>query len=807
MGCAAITYVLCAVSFLALAEVLERSTSPAIRERLLSSPGIVTSLTHPIKPVDSPTTIGDTDDASNTRRARKRADVKNLNRLLEEEERQARQLRSALRAAGDRLTTESERANEMERRMLDYQKRERGLSSARRRAESEAARADGEAKAYKLHLELSNRENAKAQQAVNELAADRNQAEEAAARARSTARRLQEKLIFERARQLGRKEGLQDGLQRGFDEGIDIGWEEGRDRGYDEMRAKALFAFEEALKSGAIQSAADFDLNSAIKSERAKMRAITAGRSNRRSALRPLSSHASTHRSSMRIRSPESTHVRDIEPIPFPTPRTKDENPLAPPPDIQVTTTTPTGTVKAPSERVITPRPSFQAFTHPPVEPFSDGFIPTIGADGKIPLLPPHAINPSPAASPTPSPNAANIPLPNSSSAPSLASYDPHNTRSPPVRRKSVSADDRAFDEATRFRREKETAERERAEIMEMLQRERAQREAERLKQDEEEREREAQRRRDRDLEIERETQRELEREAERERAQMERELARERELERERQERQRAEEELRRKDEEAQRLLAEKELELERLKAEAIAQASIAAKIAAPSSQKPPTVDSNQQENNVTSPDDEDGGSSEDEEDPTTDEQVRVPYPVGQPRQKKFTRTRKRNGRGSVHSVATHKTAGGMSTPLSSFSVLAPSGDAQRRKEEALRDRQQTLDRLRQREKEERESQERAAAALDSRAPFKRNLSIIREQPSTSDITILPRDSEEQTQPVVPRTPHASLPILPVRLDRGPPTNASPSIRPQANLANDDLEQNTGERFRRTEQVSSRSC
>ena len=836
MVCSATTLILFAVSFHALAEVLERSTSPEIRERLLSNPGILTSLTHSAQQLDSPTTIGDNDDPSNIRRARKRADVKNLNRLLEEEERQARQLRAALKTAAERLTTESERANEMERRVANHQKRERGLSSARRRAESEAARADTEAKAYRLRLELSNRENARAQQAVNALAADRNEAEESAARARSTARRLQEKLIFERARQLGRREGLQDGLQRGFDEGLDVGWEDGHDRGYDEMRAKALFAFEEALKNGAIQPAADFDLNAAIKSERAKMRAIAAARPNRRSALHPLSSHASTHRSSLRIKSPESSYVRgalDLEPVPFPTPRSKNENPLAPPPDIQVIATTPTDTVRARSERTVTPQPFLQViptFNHAPVDPLPDGFIPTVGTDGKIALPPPHEISPSPAASPTPSPNAANIPLPNTNYSPSMASYDPLNAKSPPVRRKSITTDNRAFEEAARFRREKEIAEQERAELLEMLQRERAQREADRLRQEEDEREREAERRREkelerersiqrerereaerhreRELEIERDIQREREREAERERVRMlekERALAREQELERERQERQRAEEGLRRKEEEAQRLLAEKEHELEHVRAaqaEALAQAAIAERSAV-IPQKPPTVDSNQQENNVTSPDDEGRGSSEDEESLTTDDQVKVPYPAGQPRQKNLNRMRKRKGRGSVRSATTYKTAGAMSTPLSSFSVLAPAEEAQRRKEDAIRDRQQTLAKLRRREMDEREEQERKAAAMDSRAPFKRNLSIIREQPSASDITSPARNSEEQS-PVVPRTPHASLPILPIRLDRGPPENASPAIRPQANLPNDSPEQNTRERFRRADQVSS---
>ncbi|KAF8329570.1 uncharacterized protein EI90DRAFT_1412796 [Cantharellus anzutake] len=549
----------------ALAGVLERATSPSIQERLMSTPAVITSLTHPVKPMDSPTTIGDSDDPISTRRARKRADVKNLHRVLQEEERQALELRAALKHAGERLTTESERTNEMERRLVEYEKRERSLARARRRAESLAVRADAEAKAYKLHLELANRENAKAQQAVDALAKDRTEAEEAAARARSTARRLQEKLIFERARQLGRQEGLQDGLKQGFDEGLDIGWQEGRDDGYDEMRSRALLAFEEALKSGAIQSTADFDLNAAIKSERAKLRAIAAARPTRRTSLRPLTSRGSNYNSSLRVKSPELMQdAIDSGPMPFPTPRTKDEMPLAPPPEIQVIATTPPATTIDPSQRAIVPRSSFQGMpvvNHPPVDPIPDGFVPTIGANGKFVLPPPHEIGPSPVPSRTPSPSAANIPLPNSAYAPSTTSHDPLNARSPPVRRKSIGAENRAFEEAARLRREKEIAEQGYAELMEELERERAQREAERKKREEDERERDAQRRRERELELALERTREEEREAERERIrslEKKNELARAQELERERQERERERQERLRAEEESRQKDAE---------------------------------------------------------------------------------------------------------------------------------------------------------------------------------------------------------------------------------------------------------
>jgi len=116
------------------------------------------------------------------------------------------------------------------------------------------------------------------------------------------------------------------------------------------------------------------------------------------------------------------------------------------------------------------------------------------------------------------------------------------------------------------------------------------------------------------------------------------------------------------------------------------------------------------------------------------------------------------------------------MSTPLSSFSVLAPAEEVQRRKEEALRDRQQTLEKLRQREREGKVAQERAAAALDSHAPFK------------------PRNSEEQNLLAVPRTPHASWPVLPIRLDRRSPENVSPVTHPQPGLAYDGPEQSIGD-------------
>ncbi|KAF8327130.1 uncharacterized protein EI90DRAFT_3067984 [Cantharellus anzutake] len=245
--------------------------------------------------------------------------------------------------------------------------------------------------------------------------------------------------------------------------------------------------------------------------------------------------------------------------------------------------------------------------------------------------------------------------------------------------------------------------------------------------------------------------------------------------LERERHERLRAEEELRRKEAEARRKLAEKDVELDRLEAapaDPLTQIAIPATVAATAPKKPSANDSDEQGRNITSYDDEGGGSSEDEEDPTTDEHVRIPY-----RPKKLMHARKRNRK--VHFVTTHTTAGGMSTPPSSFSVLAPAEEAQRRRDEAIRDRLATLERLEQREKAEREAQERErAATLKS---VNQNLSIVREQPSVSDITA--------RLPAAPRIPYLSLPILPVRLDTAPKKASTNDSNERCNVTSYDDE------------------
>ncbi|KAF8317214.1 hypothetical protein DL93DRAFT_2055760, partial [Clavulina sp. PMI_390] len=174
---------------------------------------------------------------TNDRGSRKSArveDYRELHRLWKDEGRETDDLRRILKLTNDRLATEREQTLQLEQRLKDVRLREATARVARRRAENEAAKSAAEARAYKLHLDIANFENSKAQEQVNNLALERREAESAAARARSTAHKLREKLVRERALQEGRSQGMADGLRIGYDEGVNEGFAEGHDEGFSD---------------------------------------------------------------------------------------------------------------------------------------------------------------------------------------------------------------------------------------------------------------------------------------------------------------------------------------------------------------------------------------------------------------------------------------------------------------------------------------------------------------------------------------------------------------------------------------------
>ncbi|KAH0830134.1 hypothetical protein J3R83DRAFT_1481 [Lanmaoa asiatica] len=145
-----------------------------------------------------------------------------LARLVSREE-EVREINAALAVTSERLEAESSRANAAERRALDYFHRLRIATENRERAEQESARLREELKLYKLQLENAQKEIFRAQDIIDQVASQRNEAEAEAARARTKARKLQEeKLVMfarEEGRRMGYKEGLSIGRRIGYDEG------------------------------------------------------------------------------------------------------------------------------------------------------------------------------------------------------------------------------------------------------------------------------------------------------------------------------------------------------------------------------------------------------------------------------------------------------------------------------------------------------------------------------------------------------------------------------------------------------------
>src|SRR5882757_9726595 len=109
----------------------------------------------------------------------------------------SKKLNVLLVLTSERLDKEIRRANDAERRVLEAISLARSTNEAKLIAERDATRANEELRLYKLQYENAQREIFKAQELIDQVEAERQDAEAAAARARSTARKLKEQnLIF-----------------------------------------------------------------------------------------------------------------------------------------------------------------------------------------------------------------------------------------------------------------------------------------------------------------------------------------------------------------------------------------------------------------------------------------------------------------------------------------------------------------------------------------------------------------------------------------------------------------------------------
>jgi len=139
----------------------------------------------------------------------------------------SKKLNSLLVLTSERLDKEIRRANDAERRTSEAIALARSANEAKLIAERDATRVNEELRMYKLQYDNAQREIFKAQELIDQIEAERQDAEAAAARARSTARKLKEQNLIimarEEGRQLGYQEGLATGRRMAYDERMRAG--------------------------------------------------------------------------------------------------------------------------------------------------------------------------------------------------------------------------------------------------------------------------------------------------------------------------------------------------------------------------------------------------------------------------------------------------------------------------------------------------------------------------------------------------------------------------------------------------------
>ena len=166
------------------------------------------------------------------RHSKRRADFDRLSlshrvKHLVDETREARKLRKVLHAVLDSLNSETRRAQEAERRALELAQRFKIVNDARVSGQQELDRAHAELRMYKVQLDNAQREILRGSDVLKDIEQQRDNAEAAAARARSTARRLKEEQMVMKAKEEGRREGYQEGLRRGYQQARGVSLIEG----------------------------------------------------------------------------------------------------------------------------------------------------------------------------------------------------------------------------------------------------------------------------------------------------------------------------------------------------------------------------------------------------------------------------------------------------------------------------------------------------------------------------------------------------------------------------------------------------
>ncbi|KAI0051168.1 hypothetical protein FA95DRAFT_1554739 [Auriscalpium vulgare] len=249
-----------------MAQLREAAATPTPLAEFLLDPEAIHSLTsarsssreHRRQPssrgASASTERGRSDKGKGKERRRSDAASSMLSIVLAEEERQAHHLKAMLRVTGERLENEVRRSDTAEQRatVAELRAREAGTRAgtaeqAQHAAEMDAARAREETKRFQMQLDTAEREMRRVQAELARLTRQKEDSDEAAAKARDMARKWQAALKDFQAREEGREEGMRMAMYKRYDDGREDGWEEGHSEGYDEGRKEG---FNEGKRSG-----------------------------------------------------------------------------------------------------------------------------------------------------------------------------------------------------------------------------------------------------------------------------------------------------------------------------------------------------------------------------------------------------------------------------------------------------------------------------------------------------------------------------------------------------------------------------
>ncbi|KAI0082542.1 hypothetical protein K474DRAFT_1655341 [Panus rudis PR-1116 ss-1] len=280
---------------------------------------------------------------------------KELAKLIVRQESEVKELRDTMYTLADRLKDETQRADDAEKKILEVVMKFKEANDGRLAALQEVNRLREELRLYKMQLESARKEMKKAQETVDMLEAQRHDAEEAAARARTTARKLkEEKVVF-----LAREEGRQQGIREGIAQGRALGFEEGRKAGFPSTRRAPARDY------------VDDPISAPTSPPRAQSQSSTSTSTPSPPRVFPPNVFQGSPPEDIHINSPGTSHSIHLGEAP----------------------------IRPVTLHNVSDSPGRMPADYPP-----DGWIPTVDPDQRIRLPPPHELAPAP---PTPSPPAS----------------------------------------------------------------------------------------------------------------------------------------------------------------------------------------------------------------------------------------------------------------------------------------------------------------------------------------------------------------------------------------------------------------